>query len=308
MDVTKLIFENVPYKALTDNDILICAFGYESRSLYLYEKNKKTRNSNNTLVFQNEETRLSKDIEKRGIQVVPCHYNEPEKCIREIELFIKKRENEDSELSIHVDYSFMPRSWYCSLPPHMFKAYSNSKKYFWYTAGEYPHFKLNYPSAGIDDISVFAGTALPAIDEKRFHVMGLGFDSIRTETVKSIVEPDSLIACYAYNPENPKIEKQVCELNKATIENALISVALPINNFSGMIQKISDIIYDQLQSNSQVIIIPDGPKPLILAMSLIPFVVAQPGITCLHISHNSAHYNKINVKPRENEIYGFTMH
>jgi len=307
MEVTKMLFENQLYKALTEEDILICAFGYEPRSYYLYEQNKETRNGNNTLVFQEEDSSLSKELEAKQIITVSCKYGEAEKCIREIDSFLHKKCHSDAPKSIHLDYSFMPRSWYCSLPSHLSKVFKGNDIYFWYTAGEYPKFLTNFPSAGIDNISVFAGTALPAIDEKRFHFMGLGFDSIRTETVKSIIEPDSLIVCYAYNPENPKIEKQVYDLNKSTIDNALLSIALPINNFNAMVQKIGEIVYEQLKCNSQVIIIPDGPKPLILAMSLMPFVIDRPGITCLHISHNSAHYNRIKVKPRKNEIYGFKV-
>lgn len=55
---------------------------------------------------------------------------------------------------------------------------------------------------------------------------------------------------------------------------------------SGMVDKLCELVYDQMQSG-QVIIIPDGPKPLIMAMSLIPDIVKKDGVTCLHISRNT---------------------
>ena len=74
----------------------------------------------------------------------------------------------------------------------------NSELYLWYTAGLYPRSYKSYPSAAIESISVFSGVTLPSIDIKRYHIMGLGLDNIRTETVNTIVEPDLLICCYAY--------------------------------------------------------------------------------------------------------------
>lgn len=307
-----MIINNAYYNDLAEDDILVCTLGYEPRSLFLFEKNASTRNSENTLVFRIDHTeqtqKYAEELEAKGLPIIDCYYNDVAKIKNETKKFFCSCAERIEQLSFHIDYSSMPRSWYCSLALYLADVVTLEKKlYFWYNAGDYPHSYDNYPSAGIDSISVFDGISLPAIDIKRYHIMGLGYDNIRTETVKSIVEPDSLIVCYAYNPYNMKTKRQVYEVNEHVIESSLMSVALPIDNFSGMIDKLCNLTYDQLLQNAQVIFIPDGPKPLIMAMSLIPYIVNMPGVTCLHISRNNNHYKEIAVSPRENEIYGFRV-
>lgn len=302
---------NANYQDLDESELLIFALGYETRSLYLYKRNQDTRNSKNTLaILIDHEKCREKEVEElqaKKISIANCSYSEHDKACKLILDFLKKNFLADKQLYIHIDYSSMPRSWYCALPGYI-ENYCQGRcsAFFWYTAGRYPKFVKAFPSAGIDTISVFSGISLPAIDIKRYHIMGIGFDSIRTETVKSIVEPDSLIVCYAYK-ENSEIKGQVYKANRRTIETAMMSVALPVNHFSGMIDRICGLTYELLSNSAQVIIIPDGPKPLIMAMSLIPEIIGKPGLTCLHISRNSCHYSKVNVVPIENEIYGFQV-
>ena len=186
-------FANVEYTDLSENDILICAFGFEPRSTYLYAKNSKTRNNKNTLVFL-EENCNSVDIDlENNISSVICAYGDAPKAIGKIIDFLRNIEESQESPKIHIDYSFMPRSWYCSLPEKLTNAFPNMSFSFWYVAGEYPKYNYSYPSAGINEISFFSGMALPAVDIKRVHFLGLGFDSTRTETVKSIVEADSIM-------------------------------------------------------------------------------------------------------------------
>lgn len=302
----RIDIKNIIYNELLEEDILICAMGYEQRSTYIYSRNEHTRNSHNTLVFQSSSTECTKSIESKEIDVDDCGYEEVERCQNRILQFCNANLDAKKEVSIYIDYSFMPRSWYCSLPKFLCENLSNPfKLFFIYTAGDYPSGPPDYPSAGIDSFTVFSGISLPAVDIKRYHIMGLGYDCKRTETVKAIVEPDLLIACYAYNPQNPGIKSNVYKMNKDTIDNALLSMALPLNNFSGMCDKLRNLVYEQLSKNSQIILIPDGPKPLIMAMSLVPDIIGLPGVTCLHISHNQSHYSKAEVLPRKDEIYGF---
>ena len=302
---------NINYQDLNAVDLLVFALGYETRSTYLYKKNKDTRNSKNTLAIwidsevcrENEVNALRKE----DISVIKCDYADHKKVCESILEFLEENFETDKLLNVHIDYSSMPRSWYCLIPRYI-KEHCNRKHtiFFWYTAGNYPTSYKAFPSAGIDSISVFSGSSLPAVDIKRYHIMGIGFDNIRTETVKSIVEPDSLIVCYAYK-ENSDIKGQVYEVNQRTIQTATMSVALPINHFSGMVDRICSLTYELLSKNAQVILIPDGPKPLIMSMSLVPEIIGKPGVTCLHISRNSDHYSKVDVAPQKDEIYGFQI-
>ena len=63
-------------------------------------------------------------------------------------------------------------------------------------------------------------------------------------------------------------------------------MALRLDDFSFMISKLRDLA-NELLSTGDVILVPDGPKPLIFAMSLIPDLLNKNGLTCLHISRNS---------------------
>lgn len=301
--------KNIDYYNLNEADLLIFALGYETRSTYLYNRNQDTRNSKNTLAIWIDSEACRKNevnaLRKENISVIKCNYANHSKVCESILKFLEENLGTAESLHVHIDYSSMPRSWYCSIPRYI-RNHSNKKYivFFWYTAGRYPTSYKAFPSAGIDSISVFSGSSLPAVDIKRYHIMGIGFDNIRTETVKSIVEPDSLIACYAYK-EGSDIRGQVYEANQRTIQTATMSVALPLNHFNGMVDRICSLTYELLSKNAQVILIPDGPKPLIMSMSLVPEIIGKPGVTCLHISRNSDHYSKVDVIPQEDEIYGF---
>jgi len=304
-----MTINNRRYKKLKESDLFICALGYETRSWFLLEQNLLTRNKENTLIFCLEKhiqaNNIFEELAKKQIKIIESKYNEVNIWKNQLEIFLQSYSNKN--IDIHFDYSSMPRSWYCSFPLMLSKFINEEKKSsFWYVSGNYPSEYSNYPSAGIDSISVFSGLSLPVVDIKRFHIIGLGYDYIRTETMISIIEPESLISCYAYNPLNTKTKENALIANKRIIDRSLISAALPIDNFSGIIDKLCELVYD-LKQNGQVIIVPDGPKPLIMAMSLIPDIINKDGITCLHISRNSIHYNKVNVDPRKNEIYGFQI-
>jgi hypothetical protein len=305
-----MIIKNNKYNKLKENDLLICAIGYESRSWFLLEQNFATRNDKNTLVFffekHEQAYNIFYEIKNKQIKIVDSKYNDIDNIKDNIIKFVNNSPKEH-EMNIHIDYSSMPRTWYCSFPFMSNDLVKDEKPVsFWYVSGNYPEKYSSFPSAGIDSISVFSGLSLPAIDIKRFHIIGLSYDNIRTETMVSIIEPESLISCYAYNPRDRETKKSVCEANKNIIIRSLFSAALPIDNFRGIVDKLCELVFD-LTQNGQVIFVPDGPKPLIMAMSLMPDIIEKNGITCLHILRNNTCFSKIDVKPREDEIYGFQV-
>jgi len=306
-----MLIKNNIYQELSESDLLICVLGYETRSWFLLEKNLANRKKENTLVFcldkHKQSTNILAEIEKRQIELVEISYDNFNSARAELLKFIKTSFEQLENLNIHIDYSSMPRSWYCSFPLALRKFITNGEKVsFWYVSGDYQEESNDFPSAGIDAISVFSGLSLPSVDIKRFHIIGLGYDSIRTETMISIIEPESLVSCYAYNPLAIETKESAYNANKSIIDRSLLSVALPIDNFSVVVDKLCELVYDFMQSG-QVVVVPDGPKPLIMAMSLLPDIIKKDGLTCLHISRNSVHHNKIDVTPRRDEIYGFQI-
>lgn len=75
-----------------------------------------------------------------------------------------------------------------------------------------------------------------------------------------------------------------------------MSLALHMEDFEFMVSKLCDTV-NELLPVGEVILIPDGPKPLIFALSLVPDLVGKHGVTCLHISRNNENFEAVDVKP-----------
>ena len=199
----------------------------------------------------------------------------------------------------------MPRRWYYKLPILLKKILRElDKVYFWYVAGKYPGNYKTYPSAGIDSFSVFGKPSL-RIGTKRTHIVGLSYDAVRTSALISILDPDSYITCNAYNKNNSEINNNVRLANTRVISMANMEVSLQIDDFFFMISKLCEIVNEFLPLGD-VILVPDGPKPLIFAMSLIPLLVDKVGVICLHVSRNKEFYSAVDVEPTE-IVYGFSI-
>lgn len=305
-------FSTYQYADLSDNDILICALGYECRSYYLLEKNLATRNRSNTLIINFDDLQkeglpnsLLCGIDALDLKIETCSYAQGEKFQDDVIAFLNKVVERETTRKIYIDYSAMPRNWYCALPGRIENEIQNKclELVFLYVAGTYPEKYESYPTAGIDRLKLFSGGALPRIDSQRTHLIALSYDTRRTQSLLSMLEPEFLIVCYAY--DTPEKKAEIEEVNQDIIRRSSASVALPINDFVYILQKMNEIIIEQTREG-QIIIIPDGPKPLIFAMSLSSILAnIDDDITCLHINRNE-HLadNKVKVLARENEIYG----
>lgn len=295
------------------NDLFICAFGYEERSLALYNKIKKKLASNNILAFVFNDYKeyayiapqIDSIIAEKKIKIQLVNYDDFAIIHNRIEEMIKDRIRDNVEVTIHIDYSSMPRSWYYDLPILINNFLRETDKlYFWYITGIYPGDYEAYPSAGIDSFSVFGKPSL-RVGAKRLHIVGLSYDAIRTSALISILDPDSYVTCNAYNKNNSEINENVHLVNSRIISMATMEISLQIDDFSFMIAKLCEVVREFLPLGD-VILVPDGPKPLIFAMSLVPLLIDKAGITCLHVSRNKDLNNAVNVKPT-NYIYGFSV-
>lgn len=308
-------FSTYQYDDLSDNDILICALGYEFRSYYLLERNLGTRNSSNTLIINFDDLQkeclsnnLLKQIDFLALKTEICSYAQGEKFQDDVITFLNEVVGSKTNRKIYIDYSAMPRNWYCALPRRIESEIQNRclDLVFLYVAGIYPEKYESYPTAGIDHLKLFSGGALPRIDSQRTHLIALSYDTRRTQSLLSMLEPEFLIVCYAY--DTPEKKAEIEDVNQDIIRRASAAVALPINDFVYILQKMNELIIEQTREG-QIIIIPDGPKPLIFAMSLSSVLAdIDDDITCLHINRNEfLADNMIKVLARENEIYGFKI-
>lgn len=179
------------------------------------------------------------------------------------------------------------------------------KANFWYVAGEYPDDYTAYPSAGIESFSLFAGRPSLRTDKKRTHILCLSYDTIRTQATLSMLDPDAYIACDAFDSLNRRIHDNVIEINVENIAHAVMSVSLHTDDFSFMVAKLCEVVRD-FSPQGDVILVPDGPKPLIFAMSLVPEFVQLDGVVCFHVARNIQHSIPVDVIPT-NRIVGFSV-
>ena len=306
-----MIIINKEYKQLTKNDFFVGVIDYEPRSLYLLTKNKRSRNASNTLLlcldnkhYDEYSSSLSNELSGKGIIAVDCQSYSEQQVVAHMLEFLNSM---PPHSTLHIDYSSMPRDWYCRLPKALLNLGAKSKNiYFWYVPGG--HIGDNFPTAGINRIYYDHGNVDPT-EKPRYHIMGLGYDKFRSEAVYNIVEPENLVICYSFSPTRNKTKEIVIKQNQRLINNSINVIDFPLNDFAGMVSKLQGLVLNYLRYG-QVIIVPDGTKPLILAMSMISDVMGNKdtefGLTCLFIERSKDCKN-IEVDARSNEIYGFQI-
>lgn len=291
---------------ITANDIFVCALGNELRSLYMLKKISKKLPLSNIIVFCfpniiNKEVRDY--LSKHSFSTINTTYKNYSLAIETIK---NRYQSSAKPCNIHVDFSAMPRDWYSRMPMVISPLLSPEENlFFWYVeATGYQ----SIPNAGISSFNYFFGSPTIRPDNKRTHVLALGYDSIRTQAAISMLDPDSYITCMAYDYENKKIKDMVLKVNEDIISHSTLFLSLPIHDFEFMLSKLCEITADSL-TDGDVILVPDGPKPLIFAMSLVPSIIGKKGITCLHISRNLEHevLNESNNVYASDKIVGFSL-
>jgi len=297
--------EIVPY--------LVFAIGYEERSVYLVQQLLSLISAKKIcpIVFlfidyaQTEQTASLLDLlSKLNVYPIPIAYNEHEKVINELKRLVSRDLAKKS--MFHFDYSSMPRSWYCRFPEFIINHSHVIKKcFFWYTVGDYQPISDGFPSTGVRDIRLFSGRPTLRPSNSRTHIFGLGFDHVRTQGIMSVLDPSYYGVCYAYPLGDKEILNKVQSENEELITSSNFNFELPLHDFEFMFSKLVDLS-TSISNKGDVIFVPDGPKPLILACSLVPVMTARKGIVCLHVKRHDEFFEPINVKPK-GTIYGFSF-
>lgn len=303
--------EDFSIDVFNKKDIYICALGYETRSAFLLSKVRSQIDESNTLVFEferlvNARKKKHELCYSKDMTVKKYLYEDDEMAIETVLRFIRSKRKEDRPLVIHIDYSSMPRTWYCNIFCKLNQLICpGDKVYFWYDDGQYPESFTNYPSAGIQSFRLFSGRPSLRPIEKRFHIISLGYDVTRTRSTISILEPNYYIACDAYDSRNAIIHNNVLSINNSIIANAGMLISFRMNDFSFMVDKLCELA-NECVLDGDVVFVPDGPKPLIFAESIVPVLLQKEGVTCLHITRNIKHFNPVEVYPTNN-IIGFSV-
>ena len=162
--IKDLLFDQ---RKISKKDLFIFAIGYDKRSVYLYERIVEAISETNILILkaENNDDSIGK-AQFSGLDNIcqtSVKYNDGKKALTHICDFI--RDKGGNHNTIHIDYSSMPRSWYCRLPFDLWQEFQQKNIYFWYSVGVYPGDYIAYPSAGVDFPSVrFQTTAFQAVE------------------------------------------------------------------------------------------------------------------------------------------------
>lgn len=204
---------------------------------------------------------------------------------------------------IYIDYSSMPRSWYCNFAVKVSQKELGDRVSFFYSLGEYS--QEQYPCVGYGEFHEFSGR--PNITSTReINIFGLGFDSIRTHGIWTYLDPQISISLIAATSNNREQCERVKKENPEIIADSETVFEVRVDCFSNMLSTIVDISR-KLLPYGDVALVPDGPKPMVLAMSLVPLYLDMSGVYCWHVGHVKPEgYEPIDVRSTGN-FYGFQI-
>ena len=293
------------------SDLFINAQGYDTRSTLIMNEliQRGAYGDLIHLAFEDHQSHklidqqyLTPEIETR--KTILCKRNHIEPFLSNIDAHIQRMLEHTTTLRVDIDYSSMPRKWYCHLATHLISKYEDKLQLrFWYAEGCYKtHEKKEYPTAGTDQFEIFSGG--PSLDQNRnrIHLIGIGFDGLRTNAIRAVMDPSNLIGCYAYNPDTPYMIKGIKQKNGAFLDSCLFHFSMSVCDFSSMLSRLTEFVME-MSPLGDIILVPDGPKPLILAMSLLPMIFPLPGLSCFHISGSTT--RPLDIKAT-GKIFGFT--
>lgn len=303
--------ENFNIDLVGQDDFFICSLGPEDRSYYLLNQIAKTIIERDHILalatFEWEEVckEVKQTVDIANISIMDATNFAATDVIAQVKRWIDSHAISEDEFKLHIDYSSMPQNWYCDLLMSLEKIVPvECTTFFWYTEGEYADISDEYPSAGIESFSLVSGAA-PLGNTDRTHVIAMGYDKFRTQAIISVLDPNRFILCAAYDSNEQVVLKNIRTINARIIPQASLCTYLPINNFEFMLAKLREIAQENYK-NGGVVFVPDGPKPLILAMSIVPEFFSEPGVTCLQIKHNEKIYKPHNVQANQ-RILGFCV-
>ncbi len=289
--------------------LFVFSCGYEKRSVYLYNKIKKMIEKDSVSYlclsfssYKNSGSRKSNDKLLAGDGLASIEL-EPKDWLGAWDAIITEiNKKHDERMIVCIDYSSMPRNWYCGLGQKMVNDEMPANTVMLYTKGKYS--EQEYPCVGYGQFHKFSGR--PKItNTKEINVFGLGFDSTRTYGIWTYLDPESSAVVLAKTPRNKKHCDRVYKENPEIISASDKVNEIHIDQFDEALSELVDMVR-KYSAHGDVALVPDGPKPLILAMSLVPLFLNTPGIYCWHVGHVKPEgYEPIDIDASR-EVFGFS--
>lgn len=304
--------ENIAEQAKSKTVLFVFASGYEQRCLDLFRKIRHA-DPEDCIQFKCYGFRSFKEwghrpandssIQNAGLAITEVDASDSRFIVTDLEATVSELRRGGSEVVIHIDYSSMSRNWYTALLNRAFHEDVWPTVYAWYVRGKYD--SNEYPCVGYGNFSVFDGAPRVAMT-REVAIFGIGFDSIRTFGIWNYLDPQNTITILAETPENETELLRARQENREVIAASLETQVVPMNDFHKMISNLVSLVRKHWDT-ADVALVPDGPKPLVVAMSLIPSFFGHKGVYCWHVGHVKPDDYKPSDAVSIGVVYGFCI-
>jgi len=288
--------------------LFVFSCGYEERSLsqFLILKGLEKNHNINYLCFsfssyKSSASRPSNDqiLFDNEIEPIELETKDWQGAWQNLSDYLSDTLNDEAQ--IYIDYSSMPRNWYCMLAKKLVQGELGQSAVLIYSHGKYVDSK--YPCVGYGDFNKFSGRpSITATSE--VNIFGLGFDSVRTHGIWTYLDPQMSISVIARAPNNDEHIQRVSRENPEIISSSSEQCEVDIDKFGKMLATLTDLSR-KYQGFGDIALVPDGPKPMVIAMSLVPYYLDEKGFYSWHVGHVKPDgYKPIDIEC-SGEFFGF---
>lgn len=293
--------------------LFVFSCGYEARSIELLKRISNRENAKRTLylcfsftTFKESCSRPANEKTLEELGIVPIEV-EPNNSKFVVETILSKigelSQSCEGNPTVHIDYSSMPRNWYCAIISRLMFSTPGLTFFCWYTGATYE--KDEYPCVGYGEFKIFSGhPRLSSTSET--HIFGLGFDGTRSYGIWNFLDSQDALALVGKTDENDYAVDKVYTENQELISASKLVLSIRIDDFSRTLSSVIDLSREY-SKQGDVALIPDGPKPLTLAMSLAPELLPDQGVFSWHVGHiKPKGYQPTDALPN-GQVYGFRV-
>ncbi len=288
--------------------LFVFTCGYEERSLsqFLHLQNQVIPGEINYLCFsftsyKNKGSRPKNEecLVQHKISPIELNTTDSESVWHHLNDYFSDKLNGDAQ--VYIDYSSMPRNWYCMLAKKLVFGELGQTAVMIYSHGKYSD--ENYPCVGYGEF--YKSSGRPDINATReVNIFGLGFDSIRTHGIWTFLDPQLSISIIARSPENKRHLQRVKDENPEILAASSGVYEVDIHKFDSMLASLIDLSR-KYREFGDVALVPDGPKAMVIAMYLVPFYLKEKGVYCWHVGHvKPDNYEPIDIQA-SGEYFGF---
>jgi len=267
-------------------DLVLLASGFEDRSRFIFERIPEAFAPPCVVFgFCEDMEKLSRPINDsvylaRGFNPIVENGDALDNILLEQLSVTISRKAKGQRVRIFVDYSAMTRSWYAFILTWLryIDHLSLIEVDFAYVHGTYHG---DFEPLHIRDISAIPGFEGTCAGTRRtVAIFGLGFDRYASLAVYEQIEPDAVVCFVAQDSVQDPASERVLRENKEILAiSGCAPVRMPLGNIPECVRLLREQV-SQIGAEYEVILVPMGPKPHVLAGLIVAQLVPQ--VTCLH--------------------------